>query len=296
MIKRTIDVSEAAYLRLKNQQLLIERDSVVVGSVPIEDLGVLILQHSAIVITQAAIVACQKNNVAVIFCDERHLPYSLLLPLSEGHTLHNRILQEQISISEPTRKRIWKRIVQEKISQQILTLERFGVESAVLKRMVQKVKTGDTGNHEAQAAQRYWPLLMGKKFRRDPNGDGINSILNYGYSIIRGLVARALVAGGLHPSIGIHHHNQYNSLALADDVMEPFRPWIDWKVRLLAESQTHVQIDRDTKTEILRLLDATVLYNKKSIPFMVASHRLIADLKRACNDNTKTLSYPQIKG
>ena len=295
MIKRTIDISEPAYLHLKNQQLLIERDSEVIGSVPVEDLGVLILEHPAIVITQAAILACQKNNVAVVFCDERHLPYSVLLPLSEGHTLHNRILQEQIAVTGSTQKRIWKHIVQEKISQQIQTLEEFGIESTVLKRLHGKVKAGDSENHEAQAAQRYWPLLMGKDFRRNPDKEGVNSILNYGYSIVRGLVARALVSGGLHPSIGIHHHNQYNGLALADDVMEPFRPWVDRKVRLLVDTGDEIQIDRETKGELLGLLSTTVKFKTKDMPFMVASHRLVADLKRAMVDKSERLHYPQLK-
>ena len=294
MIKRTIDISEPAYLHLKDQQLLIERDSEVVGSVPVEDLGVLILQHPAIVITQATILACQKNNVAVVFCDEKHLPYSLLLPLSEGHSIHNRILQEQIAVTVPTRKRLWKQIVQEKISQQIKTLERFGMRSPVLERLVQGVKAGDSENYEAQAAQRYWPLLLGKDFRRNPEADGLNSVLNYGYSIIRGLVARALVAGGLHPSIGLHHHNKYNGLALADDIMEPFRPWVDQHVRILSDRGRDIKIDRETKSELLGLLSTTVKFKKKDMPLMVASHRLVADLKRAMAENSARLHYPQL--
>lgn len=295
MIKRTIDISEPAYLHIKNNQLLIERDSVVIGTVPVEDLGVLVLQHPAIVVTQATIIACQKNNTAVVFCDERHLPYSMALPLSEGNKLHNRILREQVSISEPTRKRMWKQIVQEKIRQQALTLRLFEKKYLAVSRLAEKVKLGDIQNHEAQAAQKYWPLLMGKEFRRDPNIQGLNSILNYGYSIIRASVARALVAGGLHPSIGLHHHNQYDSLALADDLMEPFRPWVDRKAYLIAQGNDKPEIDRETKQELLGLLAAEVEYDNKTLPFMVASHRLVANLKRAWTDRSVIVKYPQLK-
>lgn len=295
MIKRTIDVSEAAYLHLRDGQLLIERDSQVIGSVPVEDLGVLILQHPAIVITQALILECQKYNVALIFCDEKHLPYSLLLPLSEGNTLHNRVLKDQIAITEPNRKRIWKQIVQEKIGQQVETLEVFGITSAALTRLSQNVKTGDRENCEAQAARRYWPLLLGESFRRNPEEEGINSILNYGYSIMRGLVARALVAGGLHPAIGLHHHNQYNGLALADDIVEPFRPWVDRRVRILSDQGREIKINRETKGELLGLLSETVQFKKKDMPLMVACQRLVSDLKKAMIDNKVRVYYPRLK-
>ena len=294
MIKRTIDISEPSYLHLKDQQLLIEQDSALVGSVPVEDLGVLILQHPAIVITQATILACQKNNVAVVFCDEKHLPYSLLLPLSEGHSLHNRILHDQIAVSVPTRKRLWKQIVEEKIVQQVKTLERFGSKSSAISRLAQNVKAGDSENYEAQAARRYWPLLFGKDFRRNPEASGLNSLLNYGYSIIRGLVARAIVAGRLHPSIGLHHHNQYNGLALADDIMEPFRPWVDRRIRSLSDCNHDICIDRETKTELLSLISVTVNYKGKDMPLMTASHRLVADLKRAMTQKSVRLQYPQL--
>ena len=295
MIKRIVDISEPAYLRLKNHQLLIERDSTVVGTVPIEDLGVLILQHPAIVITQSVIVACQKTNAVVIMCDERHLPYSIMLPLTEGNTLHSRILREQVSVNQPTRKRIWKQIVQTKIREQIVTLNLSGKDSIGIERMLDKVKAGDRENHEAQAAQRYWPLLMGKDFRRDPGSGGANAILNYGYSIFRALVARALVAGGIHPSIGIHHHNQYNGLALADDIMEPFRPWVDWKVCDLLVHQSNPQINRDIKQALLSLLTSEVIYKTQTLPLMVATHRLIADFRRTWGDRTATLVYPRLK-
>lgn len=292
MIKRIIDISEAAYVRLKHQQLVIEKQSEIVGQVPIEDLGVLILQHPAIVLTQQLIVACQKNKVVIVFCDEKHLPYSLILPIGEGHTLHNKILKQQIAISEPTRKRLWQQIVQHKIKEQEQTLVMLNKESTRLNYLTTQVKTGDSGNCEAIAAQAYWKLLFGKAFKRDADLDGVNSLLNYGYAIIRAAVARSICGAGLHPALGLFHTNQYNSLCLADDLMEPFRPWIDYVVYQMASTNSEVTINQQSKQALLGLMSEAVLYKKKTMPFMVALNYLMADLKRCYSDGIKTLPYP----
>ena len=292
MIKRIIDVSEAAYVCLKHQQLVIEKQSEVVGQVPIEDLGVLILQHPAIVLTQQLIVACQKNKVVIVFCDEKHLPYSLILPIGEGHTLHNKILKQQMAISEPTRKRLWQKIVQHKIKEQEQTLVMLNKESTRLSFLSTQVKTGDSGNCEAIAAQAYWKLLFGKAFKRDADLDGVNSLLNYGYAIIRAAVARSVCGAGLHPTIGLFHTNQYNALCLADDLMEPFRPWVDYVVYQMASTNSEVTINQQSKQALLGLMSEAVLYKKKTMPFMVALHYLMADLKRCYSNGIKTLPYP----
>jgi CRISPR-associated protein Cas1 len=292
MIKRIIDISEAAYVRLKHQQLVIEKQSEIVGQVPIEDLGVLILQHPAIVLTQQLIVACQKNKVVIVFCDEKHLPYSLILPIGEGHTLHNKILKQQIAISEPTRKRLWQQIVQHKIKEQEQTLVMLNKESTRLNYLTTQVKTGDSGNCEAIAAQAYWKLLFGKAFKRDADLDGVNSLLNYGYAIIRAAVARSVCGAGLHPTIGLFHTNQYNALCLADDLMEPFRPWVDYVVYQMASTNSEVTINQQSKQALLGLMSEAVLYKKKTMPFMVALHYLMADLKRCYSNGIKTLPYP----
>ena len=292
MIKRIIDISEAAYVRLKHQQLVIEKQSEIVGQVPIEDLGVLILQHPAIVLTQQLIVACQKNKVVIVFCDEKHLPYSLILPIGEGHTLHNKILKQQMAISEPTRKRLWQKIVQHKIKEQEQTLVMLNKESTRLSFLSTQVKTGDSGNCEAIAAQAYWKLLFGKGFKRDADLDGVNSLLNYGYAIIRAAVARSVCGAGLHPTIGLFHTNQYNALCLADDLMEPFRPWVDYVVYQMASTNSEVTINQQSKQALLGLMSEAVLYKKKTMPFMVALNYLMADLKRCYSDGIKTLPYP----
>ena len=293
MIKRTIDISESAYLHLKNQQFCIDKQGALVAQIPIEDLGVVILQNPAIVMTQALMVACQKNNVAVVFCDERHIPYSVLLPLSEGNTLHSKILQQQINITLPTKKRLWQRIVQHKINAQAQTLKNINQSAVLLERLATQVKPGDPDNLEAQAAQAYWKLLFGQNFKRDSDLAGINSILNYGYSIMRAMVARAIVSGGLHPTIGLNHHNQYNGLCLADDLMEPFRPWVDFEVYQMAENTADLQVNKDTKVVLLNLLSKNVLWEQQEMPLMVATHYLVASLKRVYEDKTFVLSYPK---
>jgi CRISPR-associated protein Cas1 len=292
MIRRIIDISEAAYVCLKHQQLVIEKQSEIVGQVPIEDLGVLILQHPAIVLTQQLIVACQKNKVVIVFCDEKHLPYSVILPIGEGHTLHNKILKQQMAISEPTRKRLWQQIVQHKIKEQEQTLVMLNKESTRLNYLSTQVRTGDSGNCEAIAAQAYWKLLFGKAFKRDTDLDGVNSLLNYGYAIIRATVARSVCGAGLHPTIGLFHTNQYNALCLADDLMEPFRPWVDYVVYQMASTNSEVTINQQSKQALLGLMSEAVLYKKKTMPFMVALNYLMADLKRCYSNEIKTLPYP----
>ncbi len=292
MIKRIVDISEPAYLHLKNNQLQIEHQGQVVGQVPVEDLGVLILQHPAVVMTQALLVACQLNNVVTILCDAQHLPYSALLPISEGNKLHTKELKLQISAKKTTKNRLWKQVVRQKIEQQAETLSQLGRRSVAVERLSRKVKSGDKENYEAQAAQKYWRLLMGKEFRRNPKAEGVNALLNYGYAIIRALVARAVVASGLHPSLGIHHHNQYNSLCLADDLMEPFRPWVDYRVHKMVEDKQVVVVDTEAKQMLLGILGETVLLSGKPMSFMVASHQLMAQLKRAYRDRNLDLIYP----
>ena len=293
MIKRTVDVSKPSYLSLKNQQLLIDQEGKTVGRVPVEDLGILILEHPAITITQGVILACQKNNVALVFCDERHLPYSTLLPLSEGNQLHSKVLRQQIKISQPSKKRIWKKIVQEKIWEQGLTLKNLGKPHQELLSLSLKVKSGDSDNLEAQAARKYWPLLMGKGFIRDFEADGANALLNYGYSIVRAMIARALVGTGLHPALGLFHHNQYNGLALADDIMEPFRPWVDRIVYDILKNNALAKVDKVTKQLLLELLGKQVLWEKKKLPFLVVSHLLAAKLKMAYEKPTISLIWPE---
>lgn len=295
MIKRIIDISEPAYLHVQHQQLLIDKNKTTIGQVPIEDLGVLILQHPAIVITQQTIILCQKNKVVIVFCDNKHLPYSIILPIGEGHTLHNKILKQQLSISEPIKKRLWKQIVVQKIQQQAKTLALLNKNTTRLDYLAKQVKTGDTTNTEAVAAQHYWKSLFGKAFKRDPELEGINLLLNYGYAIIRAMIARGICGAGLHPALGLFHSNQYNSLCLADDLMEVFRPWVDSIVYNMYQ-QSNLEISRENKQPFLELLSIEVTYKQKKMPFMVSIPLFMAELKRCYLKETQVLTYPKLMG
>jgi CRISPR-associated protein Cas1 len=292
MIKRIVEISNPSYLHLKHKQLLIDQDHELVAQIPIEDIGALVLEHSAISITQPLIIECQKYNVAIIFCDEKHLPYSTILPIAEGNTLHQKILKTQINITEPTRKRLWKQIIIQKINNQAGTLKRFNKPHARLDKLATEVKSGDSTNCEGLAAQYYWKSLFGSDFIRDQNADGINAVLNYGYTIIRAMVARNICASGLHPSIGLFHHNQYNALCLADDLMEPFRPWIDSIAYELHQANPNINITIESKTPFLNLISNIVQYEHKKMPMMVSMHYLMASLKRNFIKEVSTLTYP----
>jgi CRISP-associated protein Cas1 len=294
VIKRILDISEPAYLHLNHQQLVIDKKGETIAQIPIEDLGVVILQNPAIVLTQALVIACQKNNVVLVFCDERHLPYSVLLPISEGNNLHTKILQQQLNLTLPTKKRLWQQVVKQKIIEQANTLKMLDKSYKPLERLAENVKAGDPENLEAQAAQTYWQLLFGNEFRRNVELDGINSVLNYGYAIMRAMVARAIVGSGLHPAIGLNHHNQYNGLCLADDLMEPFRPWVDFKVYQMTQSNPQLQVNKESKIPLLNLLSETVTWEQQNMPLMVACHYLLANLKRAYIDRDVMLVYPKI--
>jgi CRISPR-associated protein Cas1 len=293
MIKRIVDISEPSYLHLAHKQLIIEQKGDMVGQIPVEDLGVLILQNPAIVTTQALLLACQQNNVAVVVCDEHHLPYSVLLPLTDANSLHSKIIRQQVAAGLPTRKRLWQQIIRQKIATQATVLKRLNKNSLALERLVAQVKSGDGENMEAQAAQKYWRLLFGDQFRRDTEAPGINSLLNYGYAIMRALVARAIVASGLHPALGLNHRNQYDGLCLADDLMEPLRPWVDYRVYRLAEQTADLTVGKHTKVPLLNLLSEPVICGKQTMPLMVACHYLLADIKRAYGDKAGKFDYPR---
>jgi len=292
MIKRIVDISERSYLHLKQKQLFIDQEGEIVGQIPIEDLGVLILQNPAIVITQRLIVACQENKVVLIFCDRKHLPYSVILPIGESNNLHNKILKQQIEVSEPIKKNLWKQVIELKIKNQSQTLKTLNKDATQLNYLASKVKSGDTGNCEAVAAQVYWKILFGKKFRRNPDLEGINSLLNYGYSIMRAMIARAICGAGLHPTLGLFHSNQYNALCLADDLMEPFRPWVDLIVYQMAGEQSELEINQTNKQLLLQLLSEPVKYDNKTMPLMISCHYLMANLKRCYTKETKKLIFP----
>jgi CRISPR-associated protein Cas1 len=208
--------------------------------------------------------------------------------------MHSKIVQQQISVTLPAKKRLWQQVVKQKITAQANTLKLLDKTYKPLERLAEQVKAGDPDNLEAQAAQAYWQLLFGPAFRRDVELEGINSLLNYGYAIIRAMVARAIVGSGLHPAIGLHHHNQYNGLCLADDLMEPFRPWVDFKVFQMTQNNPQLPVNKESKIPLLNLLSATVTWEQQHMPLMVACHYLLATLKQAYEDRAILLTYPKM--
>lgn len=292
MIKRIIEISTTpAYISVKHQQLVLKREGEEVGRIPVEDIGVLMVDHPGCTYSHAALNELLANNVAVVICGKNHHPNGLLLPL-DGHSVQSERYRVQAAARATAKKRIWKQLVQAKIRHQAWCLDQCEKEGGDgLRFLAGKVKSGDTENHEAQAAARYWKLMFGSDFRRKRDGLPPNNLLNYGYTVLRAAVARALCGGGLHPSFGLHHHNRYNAYPLADDVMEPFRPLIDrqvfhfWKLG-------EVSITPGIKQALLGTLSHDVCMVEEKRPLMNALHFLSANLLRALAGDELSLVIP----
>jgi len=292
MLKRTIEISRPARLFVKMGQLFIEHEGAAIGQAPIEDLGILILAHPAISITQAVIANCLAAKCVIVFCDKKFLPISVVLPLWSNN-LYSKILRDQINLSRPAEKRLWRQVVIGKIEAQARTLKSLSIPSDALKGLIPRVKSGDPNNIEAQAARVYWALLFGDTFRRDRDLSGINMLLNYGYAVLRAAVARALCGSGLNPALGIHHHNQYDSLCLADDLMEPLRPAVDSVVHRLAKNNPDMEIiNQHEKTVLIGLLNQSFFIQKKTFPLLVALQYYTASFKDALTLPDRRLEIP----
>jgi CRISP-associated protein Cas1 len=293
MIKRIVEISSPARLSYREKQLRVEKEGESPQTVPLEDLGVLILDHPQCRPSQALLNACAESGCIVLISNEKHLPTSLVLPLY-GNVLHTRVLRQQIETPVAVKKRLWADVVREKIRGQMRVLQHYGNEVQDFQVFLGRVRSGDPANVEGQAASAYWPKLFGPKFLRDRKAGGVNSLLNYGYAVIRATVARAIVSTGLHPALGIHHSNQFNPLCLADDLMEIYRPLVDWKTFLLA-SENQTEIDRDTKQELLSLLVHTCVIDKKFLPLMTAVHSYAASVKRVLAKEDQQVVLPEFE-
>jgi len=256
MLPRIIDFSEqGARLRVRLGQLIIVPESGEEHSIPLAEVGVLVAAHPQITVTQAVLGGLASAGAIVVVCDERRLPVGMLLPLV-GHHLQARRFVAQAAASVPTKKRLWRQIVRAKIELQAHALETLHGDSAGVRPLMRLVRSGDPENVEARAARAYWPLLFADEdFRRDHERGDQNRLLNYGYTVLRAIVARAICAAGLHPALGLHHHNQYSAFCLADDLMEPFRPTVDLVVaRLVREQRQTPPLDSATKGALLDAL------------------------------------------
>ena len=298
MIKRTIEISqEPLHLSVELDQLRLHRrdpGAELLASVPCEDVGLVIVDHPQTTYSHAALARLLEFGAGVVICDRRHLPAGLLLSLgdhSEGVTR----LQEQIGASRPLLKRLWKQVVQAKVRGQAANLEKDSPARRRMLALAGEVKSGDPTNVEAQAAKIYWAAWLGAAggFRRDQDGDdGVNAQLNYGYAVLRAAVARALVAAGLHPALGIHHCNRANAFCLADDMVEPLRPFVDRIARELHQAGQG-ELNPETKKKLLGLLTATVRVGGQTGPLMVGLHRMAASLVGCYQGGEKRLVFPQ---
>lgn len=296
MIKRTIEISrEAAHLTVQHRQLLLKRDGAIVGSIPCEDVGVVLVDHPGTTYSHAALSSLAESDAALVICGSNHLPNAILLPLSDHSQIVWR-LNDQINASKPLCKQLWKQLVQAKIRGQAANLSRDLPAHAKLLDMARQVRSGDPTNLEAQAARVYWSnYLPEKAFRRDADADGINSLLNYGYAVMRAAMARALVAAGLVPAIGLHHSNRSNSFCLADDMMEPLRPLVDDRARELFR-QGYDRLHQEAKAGLLNLLADPVIMGREHGPLMVKLHRMTASLVRCFRRESKRLELPMAFG
>jgi len=293
MLKRTLFMTNPAYLSVGQNQLLIKLLSTdKEHSVPIEDIAMVILEHPQITITMPALQQLNSNNVALICCDDKHMPTAMLLNL-DGHHLQSELFRKQIDSTQPLKKQLWQQTVVSKITNQAALLQSKGIDSGSLKALAASVKSDDSTMREGTAARAYWPRLFGPDFIRDRYGLPPNNFLNYGYIVLRSAVARALVGSGLLPTLGIHHHNRYNAYCLADDIMEPYRPYVDDAVYDLWQSGNDDMIlDKDTKAYLLKVLSCDVSIGKVKRPLLVALSHTTASLARCFTGDEKKISYP----
>ena len=285
-------MASAATLRVKLGQLVIYRDSEE-HSIPLEDIGFLILDNPQITCSQSVFRHCAENNVALIITDEKHLPASLLLPL-DVHSTQGKMIRMQATTTVDLQHKLWQQIIKAKITAQATALSAtHGVENMRLLRLAKSVQPNDKGNNEGQASRIYFKLLFGDDFKRDQDGSGdVNILLNYGYSLIRSACARALMGSGLHPAFGIHHHNQYNVFCLADDIVEPLRPLVDQCVAELTQAEAFNGLDRAAKNNLLEILANPVSINSRNLPLMSALATYCSSLRKILETRRGRLAIP----
>lgn len=294
MIKQTLFFTSPVSLSLKLNQLVIKfRDSDDVVTRPIEDIGVVVIENQMVKATVPLLNALANNNTAVIFCDSKCMPNTMLMPL-ESNTTQQESYRYQIEASQPTKKRIWKEIVECKIRNQSLTLDKIGKKGKILKPYYSNVLSGDSDNREGAAARIYWQQMYGQGFSRNRDGDPPNSLLNYGYAILRAAVARALLGSGLFPAFGLFHRNRYNAFPLADDVMEPYRPFVDLAVNNLYEFSPDLELNKESKQQLANVLVADVELGGQHRPLEVSLSITTASLVKALKDKTEHVVYPRI--
>ena len=310
MIKKTLCFSNPIYLSLRNAQLVLHLPEVennktlpeaikkeAERTIPIEDIGVVILDNRRITITSGAMETLLENNCAVITCNQKSMPVGLLLPLC-GNTTQNERFRSQLEASLPLRKQLWQQTIKQKIlNQEYVLRTNTDKETNCMRVWSNDVRRGDPDNLEARAAAYYWRNVFTTypNFVRDREGVPPNNLLNYGYAILRAIIARALVGSGLLPTLGIHHHNRYNAYCLADDIMEPYRPYVDQLVLDIIQCNLEISdITRDLKMQLLGIPMLDVVINGKRSPLMIAAQQTTASLAKCFAGECKRISYPEM--
>lgn len=308
MIKKTLYFGNPAYLSLRNAQMVIKLPEVEKNNSlpiafkqsaertkPIEDIGVVVLDNKQITITSGLLETLLANNCAVITCDSKGMPVGLQLPLC-GNTTQNERFRFQIDASVPLTKQLWQQTIKAKIENQAALLKKFArTETKCMYTWASDVKSGDVENMEARAAVYYWKNIFPiEGFVRGREGLPPNNLLNYGYAILRAVVARALVASGLLPTLGIHHHNRYNAYCLADDIMEPYRPYVDELVYgIVVSGCDYTELTKDIKSKLLAVPTLDVNISGRRSPLMVAVGQTTASLHKCFCGEMRKISYPE---
>ena len=295
MIKKSILIENKTSITAKNLQLIIKSE-IRESTIPIEDIGFLVLDHQEIYLSLPAMNLLVENNTAVIICSKNHLPNGMLLNLNSHH-IQQEVFKTQIDASVPLKKQLWQQTIVEKITNQGILLAKITQSKNSFEFLASKVLSGDTTNMEGVAAGQYWKTFFDTydiNFRRERFGDYPNNFLNYGYAILRAATARALSGSGLLNTLGIHHKSKYNAFALADDIMEPFRPLVDEKVFEIMQTYDEQELNTKIKAELLQVLTRTVYFKDEKSPLMVALQKTASSLQQCFAGNRKKIKYPKL--
>lgn len=294
MIKRTLFFENPAYLSTKNEQLVVQLPELnETKSVPIEDIGMIVLEHQQITFTNRLIEKLTYQNAAIVCCNQQHLPLSLVSPLS-GHSEFNERLRFQLEASQPLKKNLWQQTVVAKINNQANGMAVLDKQNDKLRKWSREVTSGDATNKEANAAAFYWERFFDiPGFYRGQKGLPPNNLLNYGYAILRAICARSLIGSGMLPALGIHHANKYNAYCLADDIMEPYRPFVDQVVFSVVEQHDNIdKLTREIKQQLLIIPAIDVTMDGKKSPLMVAMSRTTHSLADCFAGVSRKILYP----
>ena len=292
MLKKSILLENKASISTKNLQLVIKTETRE-STIPIEDIGYLVIDHPEIYLSIPALNLLINNNTAVIICNTNHLPNGMFLNLNSHH-IQQEIFKNQINASAPLKKQLWQQTIIEKITNQGILLQKITSKNNNFEFLASKVLSGDSSNMEGVAANFYWKSFFEHNFKRERFGDYPNNFLNYGYAILRAATARALSGSGLLNTLGIHHKSKYNAFALADDIMEPFRPIVDEKVAEIMQNYSEQELNTAIKAELLQILTRTVYFKEEKSPLMVALQKTASSLQQCYTGERKKIKYPKL--